>query len=383
MYNNLPEIFSNVGTKWFYKAPFLSEILFRISFKEDENIPTIGITLKDKRYLAIIFNPLFIAKLNKEQIEGVLLHEIMHLLNLTEYRGKGKNNKLWNIATDITINEEILNEFTIAGTSLQLPKEGVFLSQIQKEGYNDKVIAENIYSFLVQNNKGQDMDTMDDHSMLDDLSEEEKAELKFKIKQIKEFAKNREYGSISGSLKTKLKQLVEPTRIPLNKLLRKYIQTFISGNKFKRNNWSKANRRNIQYLPGKKKYSTKLNVVVDTSGSCFSEDILQIFFSEIEFIAKTVSHINIIEFDTEIKQTYKYTRNDWRKINFKGGGGTEIQPVFDYLKTNKLLKEPVIIFTDGYMDLNINLYNCTPLWVLTQDIETHPTIKNKIILKEG
>jgi predicted metal-dependent peptidase len=307
----------------------------------------------------------------------------MHLLNLTEYRGKGKNNKLWNIATDITINEEILNEFTIAGTSLQLPKEGVFLSQIQKEGYNDKVIAENIYSFLVQNNKGQDMDTMDDHSMLDDLSEEEKAELKFKIKQIKEFAKNREYGSISGSLKTKLKQLVEPTRIPLNKLLRKYIQTFISGNKFKRNNWSKANRRNIQYLPGKKKYSTKLNVVVDTSGSCFSEDILQIFFSEIEFIAKTVSHINIIEFDTEIKQTYKYTRNDWRKINFKGGGGTEIQPVFDYLKTNKLLKEPVIIFTDGYMDLNINLYNCTPLWVLTQDIETHPTIKNKIILKEG
>ena len=39
-----------------------------------------------------------------------------------------------------------------------------------------------------------------------------------------------------------------------------------------------------------------MNLVVDTSGSCFSEEDQKLFFSEIDYIANKVPNINLIQF---------------------------------------------------------------------------------------
>lgn len=97
--------------------------------------------------------------------------------------------------------------------------------------------------------------------------------------------------------------------------------------------------------------STNLLVAIDVSGSVTSETI-SCFLNVIRrFFRFCVGKIDIIQFDTEVKNQVitlkEYSKNFKNGFQVIGRGGTNFQPVFNYLREHNHY-DGLIIFTDGY-----------------------------------
>jgi len=134
------------------KSPFLSEFLLRYSYYRVDQIKTMATGINDGR-IVLFWNKEFIDSLDDDELEGVLIHEIYHIITLSQRRGKGKNKTLWNYATDAVNNQSIINS-TLNGRKIILPRDsGVFMKHFYDDGYNGKVVAESVYDFLNKNSK--------------------------------------------------------------------------------------------------------------------------------------------------------------------------------------------------------------------------------------
>jgi len=107
----------------------------------------------------------------------------------------------------------------------------------------------------------------------------------------------------------------------------------------------KPNRRQIAGLKGNRKVKTKINCILDTSGSMggtFERVLSYIYRNDIE--------INLIEADTEVKWIENIKNK--RKLEtmvIKGLGGTILQPAID-LVADQFNEYNTVVLTDGYCD---------------------------------
>lgn len=366
----LPPQIEKISAKWVYHAPFFSEFLLNFNYQESDSMETMGITVKN-RFLTIVYNPEFLSKLEESELHAILVHEIMHVLKLTKQRHQSFYDwKLWNIATDIAINEEIDNKFFINSEKLSIPDWACKLKQIQEDGFTGNCVSEEMYMFIKENPKNRNAyKTIDDHGMLEKLKEEIENDpiLKAKLDSLIENAKARGYGSLSGEWKTAIDAIIKEKPIPVQKLFTKVLQQVLAGHGIKKSSWKKINRRDLA-LKGKKHITTELNVVVDTSGSCWSSEIFGRFFGSIDTLSSKCK-IRIFEFDTEVKSDKEYTKGLWKSYKVSGGGGTVIQPVFDYLEGKRRSRIPTVIFTDGEFDRDLDYKGVNPFWVIIQNNE--------------
>ena len=107
----------------------------------------------------------------------------------------------------------------------------------------------------------------------------------------------------------------------------------------------KPNRRQISGLKGNRKVKTKINCILDTSGSMggtFERVLSYVYRNDIE--------INLIEADTEVKWIENIKNK--RKLEtmvIKGLGGTILQPAID-LVSDQFNEFNTVVLTDGYCD---------------------------------
>jgi len=107
----------------------------------------------------------------------------------------------------------------------------------------------------------------------------------------------------------------------------------------------KPNRRQISGLKGNRKVKTKINCILDTSGSMggtFERVLSYVYRNDIE--------INLIEADTEVKwiENIKNKRK-LESMKILGLGGTVLQPAIDYVVEN-FNEFNTVVLTDGYCD---------------------------------
>ncbi len=107
----------------------------------------------------------------------------------------------------------------------------------------------------------------------------------------------------------------------------------------------KPNRRQISGLKGNRKVKTKINCILDTSGSMggtFERVLSYVYRNDIE--------INLIEADTEVKWIENIKNK--RKLEtmvIKGLGGTILQPAID-LVADQFNEFNTVVLTGGYCD---------------------------------
>lgn len=107
----------------------------------------------------------------------------------------------------------------------------------------------------------------------------------------------------------------------------------------------KPNRRQIAGLKGNRKVKTKINCILDTSGSMggtFERVLSYVYRNDIE--------INLIEADTEVKWIENIKNK--RKLEtmvIKGLGGTILQPAID-LVADQFNEFNTVVLSDGYCD---------------------------------
>ena len=214
------------------------------------------------------------------------------------------------------------------------PKYGPYGKDPKNEKGNiDTYSMDQIFDDL-DNNQGQYMDV----HMTDEVPEEMRESM---VKDAMERLQAR--GLQAGNVEQTLNKLRKQRKDYL-KHIKRSVSNMIFGTK-KQKTITKPNRRQLSGLKGNRKIKTKINCILDTSGSMggtFERVLSYIYRNDIE--------VNLIEADTEVKwvQAVKSKRK-LESIPIKGLGGTVLQPAINYVADN-FNEFNTLVLTDGYCD---------------------------------
>jgi predicted metal-dependent peptidase len=162
---------------------------------------------------------------------------------------------------------------------------------------------------------------------------------------ITEIDASQNWGTIAGSLR----ELILASRIPrldYRRVLRTFRSSILAANR--RLTRMKPNRRyGIQYMGSRRDFCTKILFAVDVSGSVGTADVCNAFSIINRFFNYGIETIDVVWFDTQIRNEKPLTLKRARQaISVEGRGGTCFQPLMDHLDENRDY-DGLIVFTDG------------------------------------
>lgn len=360
MKENVIHAYENTVLGLLRNKGFFAKLL--MTMRKDFNfpIPTCGVSIMSTGITLHINKDMFL-NLTPSEREGVLVHEILHvihnhLLRFKEFKIKERD--LANIACDIAINQyipnipknitikhpdtgEVITGETVSYEKLKkeipdllpLMNAEYYFNKMKKEGMGegDSSSGDEIKSL------GHLIDSHDEWNKSDLTAEQEEKLIKGHIKAVLDSCSDQEKECVD---KTLIEEFIK-TNIDWKAQLRSFLAN--SEETFTESTRKKRNRRYGIIQPGHKN-EAKMNlcIAVDTSGS-MSEDSLKLIFGEIERIFDVDKNIvNVIEADCVIQQVYRYKKG--MTINAQGRGGTAYQPAFD--KAKELNADAVIYCGD-------------------------------------
>jgi len=388
----------------------------------EEHVPTAYTDGVNKKY-----GRKFLESITSEpKVRGLILHENLHVALKQVVFGRAmflENPKMANLAADFVVNDIITCiDGTVAGTSeriVELPDGGVYDAM-----FHDWSMRE-VYNYLKKNaksgsgsgkGKGQggqgsnppsggnqsnddddgDGDTVTVNGKTYDISQLDEHDFAGEItaEQAKEVIDGidkalREGGMLAGRMGGKIpraiSELLEP-KIDWREALREFVSSTTKGNdEF---TWRRMNKRHMAndiYLPSVENESIgEIVVAIDTSGSIGSEQITE-FATELVSICDLCQPevVRVLWWDTEVhgEQVFKDNYSDIAKLlKPLGGGGTHVSCVSDYIVKNKIKAECVLVFTDGYVESNIDWKITDPtLWMITQRRDFEPPVGKKVM----
>jgi len=354
-------------------APFFGNLATRLILKDaTEWCPTAA---TDGKYF--YYNKHFVGALSDEETVFLMGHEVLHCVydHMDVTRRGDRHPVLWNIANDYVINADLIDARV---------GEEIKIVQICHDWKYRGKISEEIYDDLFQQmeENGQiieiPMDTLDvhlDREEGDDESpdsttkgntegdEEGKdgpaqytAEEKEQIKQefqnaTMQAAKAAGAGNLPGGVKRLLDKFLNP-QLDWRQLLAMQIQSVMRSD-YTMQTPSRKGRDEGYYFPGLDRETTiDIFVSMDMSGSIF-DDMARDFLGEVKGVMDqyTDFKIHLVCFDTEVYNPQVFDQGnmgEFMEYELAGGGGTDFDCVFDYMKENGITPKKHVMFTDGY-----------------------------------
>ena len=354
-------------------APFFGNLATRLILKDaTEWCPTAA---TDGKYF--YYNKHFVGALSDEETVFLMGHEVLHCVydHMDVTRRGDRHPVLWNIANDYVINADLIDARV---------GEEIKIVQICHDWKYRGKISEEIYDDLFQQmeENGQileiPMDTLDvhlDREEGDDQSpdsttkgntegdEEGKdgpaqytAEEKEQIKQefqnaTMQAAKAAGAGNLPGGVKRLLDKFLNP-QLDWRQLLAMQIQSVMRSD-YTMQTPSRKGREEGYYFPGLDRETTiDIFVSMDMSGSIF-DDMARDFLGEVKGVMDqyTDFKIHLVCFDTEVYNPQVFDQGnmgEFMEYELAGGGGTDFDCVFDYMKENGITPKKHVMFTDGY-----------------------------------
>jgi predicted metal-dependent peptidase len=401
------------------RHPFFSYLLLHLTIKENNNIPTCCVN----RDGLMQYNSKWFETLTDEELLGVIIHEILHVVYLHLVRGQKKDHYVFNIAADAAINNILINN------RFELPKAGVLpvnnvLTIVQRRSTIivkelDKKFAELIYDEIYSkierekgNGKGPKGEPSDDegkeggggessddedqndgkgkgkpkkfkpkdngeipqgfdeHDYSGDEEKNEATEQKWKERIVDALNVAKQQGKVPAGMEHMVGELLQE-KINWRTFLYRFITNMLPHDY----TWKKPMKKSYAlgvYFPEVERECLEVVVAIDTSGS-LSQNELRDFLSEVVGIAKSFAnvHITIIECDCRIQQVLEVKNGDIPKImemKMIGGGGTSHKPVFSYIEKHIPSCKVLVCLTDGFSDIQfIEEPQYPVLWVLSQN----------------
>ena len=334
------------------RHPFFGNMATRLKIQEASDWCMTAAT--DGR--SIFFNREFFEKKTVKEVEFIIAHEILH--NVFDHMGRteGRNRKIFNIAADYCVNGQLVRD-----RIGEQPKEIKIFHDPKYYGMG----AEEIYDKIFEEMDDQELDALG--QLLDEHVDWEKdgngqgkpQYTKEELKQIRDemreavmqAAQAAGAGNVPASIARMIKELTEP-KMNWREILRQQIQSTIKNDyTFMRPNRKGWHMNAI--LPGTNYDETiDICVAIDMSGSIGDEQAKD-FLSEIKGIMQEYKDfkIKLWCFDTKVynEQDYDgYSMDDFDNYEVMGGGGTEFDANWDYMKENQIQPKKFIMFTDGY-----------------------------------
>jgi predicted metal-dependent peptidase len=372
---------------------------------ETDKVSTMGVDIYGKFY----YNPAWVDKLSDNQITAVLMHEVMHLAYQHVSRFQERDLKIWNIAADLKVNNDLIGIgernlpaggilpqqhdcFSMNNGALVIDKiseksteetYNIFYHYFQKNSINITVDQNGKISVSGKGLTKEDKEKIE--SLIKDLQpdsmdgkspnrEEQKEQSRIwqeRIASALQVSKTK--GDIPGGLQRELNKLENP-EIPWQRVLRERFNRISHAR-----TWKKVNKRLLpNYFSGKTKVnSINAFIAIDSSGSVTKDELTK-FISEIYGITKSFTKFKfyITSCDSAMHTVYELTertKNKLTTIKLKGGGGTSFVPVFKYIE--KVLKNKIdclVYFTDGYGEYPEKKSPYHTYWILNSDYKEVP-----------
>ncbi|MBR20493.1 MAG: hypothetical protein CMA64_10185 [Euryarchaeota archaeon] len=354
--------------------PFYGNLALRLQLvNADAWCPTAATNGKN-----FFYNTKFIERLSDGELLFLFGHELLHVVYDHLGRNDGRNAMLANIAADYCVNGDLVQNKV--GTPIQVVP---ILHETKYYGWSFERVYDDLYDQVEK--KYVDMDDLmdkilDEHldedgsgqgdangeQELDEngnpvskskpkMTEKERRALKDEMKEAVLNAAQAAGGAQAGNMPAGIKRLIEQWTQPKmdwRELLQQQIQSTIK-NDF---TFMKPNRRSWHMdavLPGMD-FDEKIDIslCVDMSGS-ISNTMIKDFFSEVKGITDMYEDytIKLWTFDTAV---YGYKVFDPTNIDElmdyepMGGGGTDFDVNWEFMKENEIEPKKFIMFTDGY-----------------------------------
>ena len=346
------------------RHPFFGTLATRLKMVEAEWCPTAA---TDGRHF--YYNSDFFRTLTPEEIDFVVGHEVMHCVyehcgefgRLMDKKEEDRDMKLWNIAADYKVNQALVESGV--GT---MPKQALH----DRKYYRS--YTEEIYEHLKQSGEGDDKQTLDQHMFGDGdgkgegegndptgrkapikVSPQEAQAIKDQMKQaVLQAAQSTDAGTLPGDIKRIISGMTNP-KMDWRELLNISIQSLLKSD-FTFMRQSRKSQSMGVYLPGSKN-EDKIDVAIglDVSGS-ISSSMIEEFLGEVHGIMQQFQDfkIRIWTFDTQVnKEGYKefdpYNADELKEYEIVGGGGTDFECNYNFMKENDITPDKFIMFTDG------------------------------------
>lgn len=233
---------------------------------------------------------------------------------------------------------------------------------------------------------GQADDGFDEHDWegADELSDEEKGENARRMDEA--VRQGALLASKTGTGGDRVLGDMLAAKVRWQDALREYLQATCAGNEF--STWRKPNRRFVAsgvYMPsGISEIMGELVVAVDMSGSIGEREVAQ-FLGEIVAICETVQPetLRLLYWDTAVCQDEKYAREELINLAAStkpaGGGGTSPSCITDYLTSESIKPQVVVVLTDGYVGSDWGgTWPCPVLWCIVGNKSAHPAVGSAV-----
>ncbi len=335
------------------RHPFFGNMATRLQIKEAEE--WCGTAATDGR--AIYFNREFFNKMTIKQIEFVIAHEIMHNVFDHMTRREGRDPKIFNIACDYAVNGQLVRDKI---GDHNVPDIKIFHDQ-KHYGKSAEQIYDEIFDEMDEqelNALGQLLDEhvdwgdKDQNGNRPSYSKEELKQIRDEMRDaVMQAAQAAGAGNVPASIARMIKELTEP-KMNWRDILRQQIQSTIRDDY----TFMRPNRKGWHMnavLPGTNfKETIDICVAIDMSGSIGDEQAKD-FLTEIKGIMQEYQDfkIKVWCFDTKVynEQDFDgYSMDEFDSYEVMGGGGTEFDANWNYMKENDIQPKKFIMFTDGY-----------------------------------
>ena len=340
----------------------------------DDYCPTAATNGRD-----VIYGADYVKSLTDAELRGLILHENKHKLYMHLFLWRKlyeEDAMLANQACDYVINLEI-KDLDKAELFIKLPAGGLI-----DEKYRGLDSGE-VFKLLQQdkeNGKGGAGDPLDEHNW-EGAQELDEADKQALAKEIDAAIRTGALlaGKQGGDIDRRFEELMQ-SKVDWKEQLREYVSLVCVGKG--NSTWAKPNRRWLQqdmYLPSQVSESIgSICVGIDTSGSISGEDITKAL-TELVTICDTCipERVDLLYWDTKVAAHEVYFEEDYdglvRSTRPKGGGGTQVQCVPDYIKDKGLKPQCVVVITDGYCSGWGTDWNVPVMWVLVGNKYDTPT----------
>jgi predicted metal-dependent peptidase len=308
------------------------------------------------------YNSRFINMLQPKEVEFLVAHEVLHVVYDHIGRRNNRDPQLWNIADDYCVNAD-----------LKKHKVGQFITTVPclYDAKYEGMCAEEVYDDLMQNSSKLSMDDLIDQLLdehMDDgdgdgdsdgndkrpakMSQAERDQLRQEIKEniinAANSAKEAGHG-LPQNVARMIQEITEP-KMPWREL----IQTILTSAIKTDYTFMRPSRRGWHLdavLPSQNPgEEIEITVAIDTSGS-ISQRELSLFLSEVQGIMDSFAgfKITVFCFDTGVHNPQVFTSDNLDNIadyQPAGGGGTNFDCIFKYLKDEGVVPNRLIVFTD-------------------------------------
>lgn len=315
------------------------------------------------------YNSRFIDMLRPKEIEFLFGHEVLHCVYDHFGRRGDRDPMLFNVANDYAVNGDLkkhrVGEFITSVPCLYDAKyEGKSSEEIYDDLYEnaekinmsdliDKLLDDHLDGEGDGDDGDDDGDEKDGRGKKPKLSAEERQKIKDEIKEAVLSAAAASDGA--GNLPAGVRRLIQDMTAPKmnwRELLRMQLESTIKSDF----TWMRASRRGWHMdavMPGMKNDELiDIAIGIDASGS-IDNQMLRDFLSETQGIMDQFQSykIHIFTFDTGVYNPQQYNSDNLDTIcdyEVKGGGGTDFDAIFNYLKEEQIEPRRLVVFTDGY-----------------------------------